>query len=371
MPPPGFLPPPIGFVPGPIGPGGPPFPTPFPAPPGFAPPGWPPPRKGGLGRALLTTFATTLFGFSLLLNVYLLLFSGLIGDKGSKEKTVQTGDPKQVVAVVPIVNSMILQAQAEQLDKMLKEVEADDNVKAVVLRIDTPGGEVTASDEMYHRILQFKQKRPGVPVLVSMGSLATSGGYYAACAADYLIAEPTTLTANIGVLSEGFNISKLADKWGIEDMTVHSTGADYKTAGSMMKPPTTQDTEYIQGLIDSMATQFHRVVTTGRQGRLKGPLPVIFNAKAYTADEALGLGLVDEIGYLDDACKIAATKAKLTNMTVVKYEEPSPLLSFLQGKSELSSPDATGSVKINGVTVQIPKLQRLLNPRPMYLYCPN
>ena len=85
----------------------------------------------------------------------------------------------------------------------------------------------------------------------------------------------------------------------------------------------------------------------------------------------MALGLVDQIGYLEDACTVAATKAKLTNMTVVKYEEPSPFLSFLQSKSDLPAPDASGMVKINGVQVEIPKLEQLLNPRPMYLYSPN
>ncbi len=362
--PPGFMPPPPGMMQPPMG---------FGPPGGFPPPGWmppPPPKKGGIGRALLTTFATTLFGISLLLNLYLLLFSGLMSDRSSKETTLHAGNPKQVIAVVPIVNNMILHAQVEQLDKMLKEVEADDNVKALVLRIDTPGGEVTASDEMYHRILQYKISKPGIPVYVSMGGLATSGGYYAACAADYLVAEPTTLTANIGVLAGGVNLHKLADKYGVEDRTMHSTGADFKTAGSWLKPPTEEDNQYLQGLIDSMAKQFHSVVQTGRQGKLKGPIERIFNAQAYDVTNALAMGLVDKQGYLEDACKLAADKAGLTDPTIVKYEEPSPLLAFLQARSSVPGPQASGDLKINGVPVEMPQLQQLLDPRPMYMYRP-
>jgi protease-4 len=352
MPPPGFMPPPMGFGP---------------------PPGWfPPPRQSrGFGRTLLTTFATTLFGISLMLNVYLLIISGLLSDRSGKSDTLVDGDPKQVVAVVPIVNSLITAKDAESLDNLLKQVEKNENVKALVLRIDTPGGEVAPSDEMYHRILQYKGAHPGVPVVVSMGGMATSGGYYTACAADWLVAEPTTLTANIGVLEESLNFAKLADKWGIQDTTLHSTGADFKTAGSMFRPPTTQEITYMTGLLDNIADQFHDAVKTGRQGRIKAPLPDVFNAQAYTAQAALKMGLVDQIGYQEDACKYAATKAGLTNMTVVKFEEPVGLLKLLSAKAGIAPPQATGDVKINGVNVDSPQIDRLLSPRPLYLWRPE
>jgi protease IV len=346
----------------------------MPPPMGFGPPpGWfPPPRKErSFGRALLTTFATTVFGISLMLNIYLLVLSGLIGEHAGKSDTIVDGDPKQVVAVVPIVNSLITAKDAESLDNLLKQVEKNENVKAIVLRIDTPGGEVAPSDEMYHRILQYKSAHPNVPIVVSMGSLATSGGYYAACAADWLVAEPTTLTANIGVLEESINIAGLCDKWGIQDTTLHSKGADFKTSGSMFRPPTTQDVEYLTGILDSIADQFHTAVKTGRQGRIKAPLPEVFNAQAYTAQKALAMGLVDQIGYQQDACDYAAKKAGLTNMTVMKFEEPAGLLKLLSGKSSVAEPQASGGVKINGMTVDSAQLDQLLNPRPLYLYRPN
>jgi protease-4 len=305
-----------------------------------------------------------------MLNVYLLLLSGLMGDKSGKSDTILEGDPKQVVAVVPIVNSLITQKDADSLDALLKQVEKNDNVKAVVLRIDTPGGEVAPSDEMYHRILQYKIAHPTVPVVVSMGGMATSGGYYTACAADYLFAEPTTLTANIGVLEESLNFSKLADKWGIQDTTLHSTGADFKTSGSMFRPPTTQDIAYMTGLLDAIADQFHNAVQTGRQGRIKAPLPEVFNAQAYTAQAALKMGLVDQIGYQEDACAYAAKKAGLTNMTVMKFEEPSSFLKLLSGKSGVSEPQASG-VKINGVNVDSEQLDHWLSPKPLYLWRPQ
>jgi len=368
----GFPPPPggAGFVP----PGYPPqFPPPGFGPPGFPPPGFfPPPRQPrGFGRALITTFATTIFGISLMLNIYLLIISGLMGDRGSKSSTILQGDPKQEVSLVPIVNQLITQKDFDSLDTLLKQVEKNENVKALVLRIDTPGGEVAPSDEMYHRIMKFKTEHPTVPVVVSMGGLATSGGYYVSCAGDWLVAEPQTWTANIGVIEDALNFSKLADKWGIEDTTLHNTGADYKSTGSMFREPTTQEIGYLTGLLDSAADQFHDVVKTGRQGRIKAPLPEVFNAQAYTAQAALKMGLVDQIGYQDDACKYAASKAGLTNMTVVTYEEQPTFLKLIYGKSGLAEPQAGGATKINGMAIDSPQLNRLMNPKPMYLFRPE
>ena len=340
-------------------------------PPMMPPPGWfpPPPKaRGGFARAIFTTLATTVFGISILLNLYLLVYTGLGNGHTTKETTIVDGDPKQKVVIVPIVNEMMLEAQAEQFNTMMDLADKDANVKAVVLQIDTPGGEVTAADEMYHRMLVFKAAHPGVPIVVSMGGMATSGGYYAACSGDYLLAQPTTLTGNIGVLMPQYNLSQFAQKWGIEDTTLHSTGADYKTAGSWLKPANPQDTAYLLGIIDSAFLQFKTVVLAGRGSRLTQPMSVIANGKAYTAGDALKLGLVDQIGYLADAYAYAGTKAGLKNMTVVRYEEPSTLIEMLTSKSTLPPVSASGGVQINGIQIDANHIGDLLRPRLLYLW---
>jgi protease-4 len=125
-------------------------------------------------------------------------------------------------------------------------------------------------------------------------------------------------------------------------------------------------------LLDSIADQFHAAVKTGRGSKLNpAKMTEIFNAQAFPAQKAKDLGLVDEIGYQEDACKYAATKAGLTNMTVVTYEEQPTLLKLLSGKSGLPDPKASGGTKINGMAVDSPQLDRLLNPRPQYLWQPN
>jgi protease-4 len=189
-----------------------------------------------------------------------------------------------------------------------------------------------------------------------------------------LVAEPQTLTANIGVIQDTLNFSRFGDKYGIDDSTMHNTGADFKSTGSQWRPPTTQEIAYMTGLLDTIANQFHTVVTTSRGARIKAPLPQVFNAQAYMADAALKMGLIDQTGYQDDACTYAATKAGLTKPTVVKYEQPfslATLLSSMSGKSNLPGHEASSGLKINGMSVESPQLDEWLNPKPLYLYRPN
>lgn len=294
----------------------------------------PPPQReprglAWFGRLIFGTLAVIIFLGSLLLNVGFLASVAVKDGHLDKQTVLVNGDEKQKIAVVPIVNSMILEAQAQQLNRTIDELDKDTDVKALVLQIDTPGGSVTASDEMYHRVQEYKKAHPTVPVVVTMGGLATSGGYYTACAGDYLFAQPTTLTGNIGVLLPQYNIAKLADKYGVVDATIHSTGADFKEAGSWTKPIDPKDTIYLTDLIDSAFARFKQVVMQGRTRRLTQPIDALANGKAYTADEAKRLGLVDQIGYSTDAFAYAATKAGLTKMHVVRYDQPSTLVDVL------------------------------------------
>lgn len=337
----------------------------------FPPP--PPPPRGGISfsKAILVTLATTIFGFSLLLNVYLIVIAGFMsdGDNG-KTKTLIAGDPLQKVAVVP-VDGIILGKSAETFDKLMARVEKESSVKALVIEIDTPGGDVSASDEMYHRVMQFKADRPGIPVVISMKGLATSGGYYVSCAGDYIFAEPTTLTANIGVLMPRYNLADLADRWGIRDTTLKSSGSPYKDAGSMLKEENPRDTAYMQGLIDQMYTQFKSVVAKGRGSQIKAKnktVDAIADGRALTAADAIADGLVDQIGYLSDAYTYAASAAHLANASVIKYEEKPSLVDLFTGSSTLPAPKS-----VNGVNVNVDQdlASALLRPHVMYLWTGN
>lgn len=334
----------------------------------------PPPSRSdrSFTRVIFTTLAGTIFGVSLLLNLYALLWMGM--RSGSVDSAAITpivkGDKTQTIAVIPI-EGVIFGETVEKIEKLLQRVEEDNNVKALVLEIDTPGGGVTASDQIHHRIQEFKQRR-NIPVIASIQSQGTSGGYYIACAADYIYAQPTTLTGNIGVMMPRINLAGLAERWGIEDNSLHSTGADFKTAGSFLKEETPEEREYWLGLIDDSFQQFKDVIVAGRvdangQTRLKAPINEIANGKAYTARQAHELGLIDAIGYLSDACAYVQSDLGLSNPHVVRYKHRQTLFDLF-GTSFSVNP-AQGSADGTQINVQVDRriIEELFAPRPMYL----
>ena len=340
-------------------------------PPGGMPPwGWGPPPgrpRGPKWRAIVFTLALGLLAISFLFN--LILASGKIVETGNvNELPVSTGSSSERIAVLPL-EGLVDEAMETRVERYVNRAKADESVKAVILLIDTPGGSVISSDEIYKRIKKFKGEK-NVPIVVAMRGMATSGGYYAACAADYIVAERGTLTGNIGVLLPRFNVSGLMDKWKIEENTIVSKGTPYKDAGLPFEPTDSpKDDAYFQEIADSAFAQFKDVVATGRKGKLKGELGEIANGKAYTAQQALDLGLIDDIdsvGYLDAAIAYATKQAGITNPTVVKYQEiPPSLFDRLSSIQYLGAHPQAGGVSIN---IDANLLHRLKTPTMMYLY---
>jgi protease-4 len=358
-------PPPFGAQPGPMYPPPPMMPPPMMMmPPPFM---QPPPRRGGVGRALVWVFVLMLLGLSVLCNVLLLGGRAVGSGDGTIHQTVSEGSSDQQIAVVPMVG-VIDSGMAQQVDKFLDQAQKEASVKAVILQIDSPGGTVTASDEIYARILRFKQDKK-VPVIVSMGSLATSGGYYAACAGDYLFAQETTLTGNIGVLMPRFNFSKLMEKYGVEENTIVSEGAKYKNAGSTFSPDTPEATKYLQGIANSMFARFKAVVKAGRGSKITS-IDSVADGRAFTAQEAKSNGLIDSIGYLGDAIAYAKKSASLSNPSVVRYSRPPSLFDIFGASSNVPGTHASGGTTVNGVNVSFDRklIDELMTPRVLYLW---
>jgi protease-4 len=341
------------------------------------PPGFFKPQRS-FTRVIFTTLASVIFGLSLTMNLYMLFFSGIgsgLGfsrSEGITQTVVVEGDLHQKIAVVP-VTGLILEGTAEKFNQMLTLAEKDVNVKAIVLEVDTPGGAVTPSDEINARINRFRKDNPTRPVVVTMGGMATSGGYYVSCAADYIFAQPTTLTGNIGVILPRYNLSKLAQAYGVDEVTVTAPRDGFKNAGSPFSPITEKDTKYLQALIDDAYVKFTTAVGNGRSGKLVGKIEAIADGSVYPADKAKALGLVDQVGYADEAYDKAAKLANLSNKHVVKYSKPQGLLELLggaEGKSNLAAKPGAGGVTVNGVNVNIDAalLDELTRPRLMYLW---
>jgi protease IV len=199
----------------------------------------------------------------------------------------------------------------------LRMAEKDDNVVAVILRIDSPGGSVTASDLIYKEIVKFR-KESSKPVVAAFMGQATSGGYYVGCGADEIIATRSCLTGSIGVIMKTYNLQGLHSKLGIKPITIKS--GSLKDIGSSSRPMTKEERAILQDLIDEMNAQFTKVVREGRGKKMEQKdFDFISTATIIKAKTALKHNLIDKIGDLDDAIARAKKLAKVKDAHVIQY----------------------------------------------------
>jgi protease-4 len=234
--------------------------------------------------------------FSLILVAGVLLFGGEGGFGG-------TGG--QRLAVIPI-EGVITEETARSVNRYLKQYGNDRRVAAIILRIDSPGGGVAASQEIYREVLRAKAEK-GKKIVVSMGTVAASGGYYIASPADRILANPGTVTGSIGVIAEWVNVRDLA-AWAKIRPEVFKSG-EFKDTGSPTRDLTEPERKYFQGLIDELYEQFVRAVLEGRRGRRdldEARLRALADGRIYTGQSALDQGLIDELGNYEDALRATA-----------------------------------------------------------------
>lgn len=233
-------------------------------------------------------------------------------------------------------------ASAERLVMVLRRVARDRSVKAVVLRVDSPGGSAAASQEIRDEILRVKEA--GKKVVVSMGDVAASGGYYVSCAADRIIASPGTLTGSIGVIWAQPEFSELFKKIGWREQVVKS--GPHKDMGSIARPFTPEEKQIVQGLIDDIYDQFVTAVAEGRRGKLtREQVRRLADGRVYTGRQALKLKLVDDLGNLRYAIRSAASMAHLKGeVSVVEYGRLGFFEALFGGVSEARMPFRPGGL---------------------------
>lgn len=309
--------------------------TPPPPPPGYMPMAYgpPPKQRGGALAKIATSVFTTLLIFSVVLNIWLgTLVAGLTA--GPSEGTYLEGDASQRIVILP-VEGLIDEATHHYVRESLLALR-DDLPKALILRVDSGGGYVSPSDRIWHEIVRFKQET-GIPVVASFGGTAASGGYYIAAPADAIVAEPTSITGSIGVIAQAFTVQDLLDKVGVTPEVIASTDSTKKDMLNPMRAWTEQDRDKLRTILDRAHEQFVDVVYQGRKNTLLNREGVmeLATGEVFTARTALANGLIDEVGYLEEAIDLAAKRAGLDpavqpQVTRMRRPQPFGLMGMLK-----------------------------------------
>ncbi len=230
---------------------------------------------------------------------------------------------------VALVKIEGLLASSDPVVDELHDYADDSSIKAIVLRIDSPGGGVVPSQEIYNAVLYAKKE--GKKVVASMGSVAASGGYYVAAAADRIVANPGTLTGSIGVKMEFANLEKLLEKIGVKGMVVKS--GEYKDIGSPFRTMTPEEKKLVQEVIDDVQSQFVKAVAQGRK-LPEADVRAIADGRIFTGQQALALKLVDEMGDLDDSIRVAGGMAGIKGKpSIVEKSKKIRFLDYLKEES--------------------------------------
>lgn len=254
----------------------------------------------------------------------------------------------------------------DDLVAALDKAAGDGRVRAVVLRIDSPGGSVTASDVMYREVRRFID-RTGKPVIASLSTVAASGGYYLALAADQIVAEPTGITASIGVIFPTFNVSQAMDRFGIASRAVVSR--PNKDLASPFEPMEDEHYRILQSLVDESYARFRALVVERRPTLVRERLDEATDGRILSGTQALEMGLVDSTGGLREAFEAAKAAANLQHARLIRYHPPGERPRTPYASATLPPAHAAGDPP--SIRLEIPGLDRLrLEPGAYYIWMP-
>lgn len=235
------------------------------------------------------------------------------------DTTLALGDRVAVVEILGVIET------SDQIIAQIEEFRDDDAIKAIVLRIDSPGGGVAPSQEIHAEVVKAAELKP---IVVSMGAVAASGGYYIAAPAQQIVANPGTITGSIGVIMEFTSFQQLLEKIGLQNQVVKS--AEHKDIGSPLRPMSEQDRKILQSMIDDVHEQFVAAVVAGRKLDVK-QVRSLADGRILSGRQAQAAGLVDELGNLQDAIRLAAELGGIEGKPEVVYPSrpASGLLAYI------------------------------------------
>jgi len=329
----------------------------------------PPARRGCLWFFLILLALLFAGGVYLVYKVSRSLEKGLTGGEADEftvvEERISSGSGARKIAVIDVHGLIVSGAGygrgavgATALCRLLDKARKDRSVAAVILDLDSPGGEVTAADEIHYAVQRLR--KAGKPVVTCMHSLGASGAYYIACGTDWIVANPTTLTGSIGVIIHALNYRALFDKIGLR-ADVYKSGA-MKDLLNGAREPTPEEKRYVESLVRETFTRFAEVVAEGRRiGQVEDVLAAPWSdGRILSGRQAIEYRLIDQIGYFQDAVDKARALASAPDARIVRYRRPSPLIEFLFSK--------TSAGPLDGL---IPASWRFLRPGCLYYVMPG
>ena len=258
---------------------------------------------------------------------FAVLYSATLLSGGKASKSLSPLPGMEKIALVKIEGMLIT---ADAIVDEINNYADDSSVKAILIRIDSPGGGVVASQEIFNAVLNAR-KQGQKKVVISMGSVAASGGYYIAAAGDRIVANPGTLTGSIGVKMEFANLEKLFEKIGVRGMVIKA--GEYKDMGSPFREMTDHEKKLLQWVIDDVHSQFIEAVAKGRN-LPEADVRAIADGRIFTGRQALHMKLVDQLGDLEDSINAAAELAGIKGKPkVVKKEKKVPFLEYFKDET--------------------------------------
>jgi protease-4 len=294
-----------------------------------------------VGQKLIKVWVgcTSLIGTIVLLSVFGIFLAVTSVSKHSPDKVISGHGPEKIAVINlsgeiadgesggSLLSGPTSTITPSLIDSYVSKIQEDQQIKAIIFKLNSPGGTIVASDVIYEKITSLKES--GVKIIFLYGDVAASGGYYISSHADKIVANPTTITGSIGVIAEVLNITGLYDKLGLKE-EVYKTGKN-KDLLNPARARTQEEKDIIQALLDQALEQFVDRVASGRS-MSKEEVKKVADGRVYSGFDAKNLGLIDELGNFDKAVEVAKKETGLTDPQIIQFENPTFFGSLFSGK---------------------------------------